>query len=319
MIRLLKRVALVGVVAVPPALALAVVWGLPSRGDVRALASSRPKTTSLMRQREREAEAKGRRWHPDLRWIPLELVSRNLIQAVVASEDQRFFEHHGVDWAAVRESFAHDVEARRVARGGSTITQQLAKNLFFGTRKSPLRKLRELVTARWLEEDLTKPRILEIYLNVIEWGDGTWGAEAAARHWYGVPARALTREQAAGLAAMIPNPRRINPRVSPQGHERLTRRVLWLMDLGRSVAHDVAGLGAEPPPEAVAAETGPPGDLTIPPELVEELDLGESEEPAGAPILAAPTAHPPPPTPVPPLPADAGSGPGPDAAASTPP
>jgi len=318
----MKRVLLVGAAGVAvllAALATAVLWGLPSRAEVRALANEQPGPTALMRQREEEARAKGRAWHRDQTWVPLSRISRNLIQAVVASEDQRFFEHHGVDWDAVRESFAHDVEARRVARGGSTITQQLAKNLFFGTRKSLLRKLREVVAARWLEQDLTKPRILEIYLNVIEWGDGRWGCEAAARHWYGVPARALTREQAAGLAAMIPNPRRINPRVSPRGHERLTRRVLWLMDLGRSVAHDVAGLGAEPPPEALAAAPGPPGDLTIPPDLVEDLDLGEDEEPAGAPILVGPTAPPPPPIPVPPPPADAGSGPGPDAAASSPP
>jgi len=243
-------VSLAGVGLLLTATALLVAWGLPSRAEVRALAKSTPETTALMRQRDGEAKTQKRSPRRAQTWVPLSRVSRNLIVAVVASEDQRFFAHHGVDWGAVRESFEHNVEAGRAARGGSTITQQLVKNLFFGTRKTLLRKLRELVVARWVEEDLTKPRILEIYLNVIEWGDGTWGCDAAARHWYGVEAASLTRREAAGLAAMIPNPRRINPRVSPQGHERLTRRVLWLMELGRAIAHDVAGLGADPPPEA---------------------------------------------------------------------
>jgi len=210
----------------------------------------------------------------------------------VASEDQRFFEHAGVDWAAVRESFESNVEAGRAARGGSTITQQLAKNLFFGTRKTLLRKARELVVARWLEEDLTKPRILELYLNVIEWGDGTWGCESAARHWYGVPAAGLDRAQAAGLAAMVPNPRRINPRVSPEGHGRLTRRVLWLMDLGKALAYDVAGLGADPPPEAPTT-IEPPPDIDFAELALEADEEAEAPAPAGGevpPANGAPSA-----------------------------
>jgi monofunctional biosynthetic peptidoglycan transglycosylase len=225
--------------------------GLPSRSDVRALATTNPGRTALMRQREQEALRRHRRARTDQSWVPLAAVSRHLIYAVLASEDQKFFGHAGVDWEAIQRSIEKNVERNRFARGGSTITQQLAKNLYFGTRKTPVRKLRELFVARWLEEDLSKARILTLYLNVIEWGDGIYGCEAAALHWYGKPASALTITEAAALAAMIPNPRRVNPRASAVRLERATRRVLWLMARAGYLGREVAGLGGEPPPEPV--------------------------------------------------------------------
>ena len=156
------------------------------------------------------------------------------------------------------------MEKRSFSRGGSTITQQLAKNLYFGTRKTLARKVRELVVTRWLEADLPKARILELYVNVIEWGDGVYGCEAAARQWYGKPASALSPDEAAGLAAMIPNPRRLNPRVSAARHERATRRVLWLMSQAGYIGRDVAGLGAEPPMETVAEDEEAEGERPPP-------------------------------------------------------
>jgi len=242
---------------VAAALALGVVFGiwvwsgLPPRSEVRALSKRNPGQTRLMRQRAEEARASGRRVRAAQSWVPLAEVSRHLIHAVLASEDQNFFGHEGVDWKAIQESLEQDVERGRFVRGGSTITQQLAKNLYFGTRKTPLRKLRELVVTRWLEQDLSKLRILALYLNLIEWGDSIYGCEAAAQHWYGRPAALLTEEEAAGLAAMIPNPRRINPEVSPARLERATRRVLWLMGRAGYIGRDVAPLGAEPPAEPV--------------------------------------------------------------------
>lgn len=223
--------------------------GLPPRAEIRDLAKKRPGKTALMRQRAEEAEGKGQRARHSQAWVPLERISRPLLHAVLASEDQRFFAHHGVDWTALRESVEDNVERRRLWRGGSTLTQQLAKNLFFGTSKTPFRKARELVVTRWLEEDLTKFRILTLYLNVIEWGDGIYGAEAASRHWYGKPAFALTPEEAAGLAAMIPNPRRINPQKNPRWFERAQGRVLGLMERSSYLERDLAGLGADPAPE----------------------------------------------------------------------
>ncbi|HSD28863.1 MAG TPA: monofunctional biosynthetic peptidoglycan transglycosylase [Vicinamibacteria bacterium] len=257
------------------------VWvGLPSRFEVRALATTSPARTRLMDQRAAEAKAKGRRPRVAQSWVPLSRVSRHLIHAVLASEDQHFFGHEGVDWKAIEEAIERNVEKRRFARGGSTITQQLAKNLYFGTRKSLLRKARELVVTQWLEADLSKARILALYLNLIEWGDGVYGCEAAAREWYGKPASDLSPDEAAGLAAMIPNPRRLNPRVNAARHERATRRVLWLMGLAGYIGRDVAGLGAEPPPEPE-------------PEEEEETSAGDLEE-------LPPVPSPPPPDMVPP-------------------
>jgi len=275
------------------------VWaGLPARSEVRALLRTNPERTRLMEQREEEARAKGRKAKVAQSWVPLSRVSRHLIHAVLSSEDQGFFGHEGVDWKAIEESIEKNVEKGRFARGGSTITQQLAKNLYFGTRKTLGRKARELVVTRWLEADLPKARILELYLNLIEWGDGVYGCEAGARHWYGKPASALSAGEAAGLAAMIPNPRRLNPRVSAARHERATRRVLWLMGQAGYIGRDVAGLGAEPPPETVAedeepsdapAEAPPPATSPSPP-------MEAPATPATAPTDTVPsqTATPPP-------------------------
>ncbi len=248
-------------------LALATAWivlGLPSHAEVRALAKKNPGKTRLMMQREQEAREKARRYHTAATWVPLSRVSHHLIHAVLASEDQRFFGHQGVDWNAIQESIGKDVERRRFVRGGSTITQQLAKNLYFGTGRTLTRKLRELIVARWLEEDLGKVRILSLYLNLIEWGDGIYGCEAAARHWYGKPASALSATEAAGLAAMIPNPRRLNPRANPARHARATRRVLWLMALAGYLGRDAARLGVSPPPDSVEDGGEPPATAPEP-------------------------------------------------------
>jgi monofunctional biosynthetic peptidoglycan transglycosylase len=289
----MRRILVASAAAVTALLLASAVYlasGLPPRAEVRALATKNPGSTALMRQREEEARRRKRSVRHVQTWVPLSHVSRYLIHAVVASEDQKFFGHEGVDWTALQESLEKDVEKRRAARGGSTITQQLAKNLFFGTRKTLVRKLRELVVARWLETDLTKTRILTLYLNVIEWGDGIYGCEAAARYWYGKPAADLGPEEAAGLAAMIPNPRRINPRVSPARHERGTRRVLWLMGLAGYLGRDAATLGAEPPPEpetdAEESEEEPPPEPPPPGSAGEAA----SPSPKATPAPARPTA-----------------------------
>jgi monofunctional biosynthetic peptidoglycan transglycosylase len=260
-LRLLGRLLLVGVLG---AFALfGYVWmGLPGRGDVHALAGSDPGTTGVMRQREAEARAAGRSSRRIQSWVPISRMSRHLVHAVLSSEDQKFFGHQGVDWDAIEKSVQEDGKERRFARGGSTITQQLAKNLYFTTHKSLVRKLRELIVARWLEEDLSKRRILELYLNVIEWGDGVYGAEAAAQRYFGKPASALDADEAAGLAAMIPNPRRINPRVDAGRFARAQRRVVWLMAHAGYLSR--SGLGAEPPPESVEEDEPAPPETETP-------------------------------------------------------
>jgi monofunctional biosynthetic peptidoglycan transglycosylase len=260
------------------------LWlGLPSRSEVRSLAAKNPETTALMRQREAEARARKRKARVDRTWVPLERVSRHLIQAVVASEDQKFFGHEGVDWKAVQESLEKNVEKGRALRGGSTITQQLAKNLYFGTEKTLARKVRELVVTRWMEADLTKRRILTLYLNVIEWGDGVYGAEAASRRYFGKPASDLTVEEAAALAAAIPSPRRLNPERDPARNARAAERVLWLMASAGYIARDVSGLGSEPPPEVVVDE-----EAELPPIEAPAAPSAPPADPSSIPTEAPP-------------------------------
>jgi monofunctional glycosyltransferase len=303
-VKRLRRLALgilAAVLLAVAGLAALVVAGLPSRAEVRALARSNPASTSLMRQRDAEARRAGRVPRRVQQWAPIARVSRHLIHAVITAEDARFFGHSGVDWDAVRESAEANLQRGRFARGGSTITQQLAKNLFFTTEKSPLRKLRELVVARWLEQELSKRRILELYLNVIEWGDGLYGCEAAAHRYYGRSSADLGEAEAAGLAAMIPSPRRLNPLVSPERHARAQRRVLWLMALAGYAQKAAATIGAEPPPEPVeegddepAAEPAPePAGPTPPPSpTAPEPDSAPAEaSPPGEPV-PSPTAGP---------------------------
>jgi monofunctional biosynthetic peptidoglycan transglycosylase len=234
-----------------------VSFGLPSRSEVRALAHQNPGLTCVMRQREREARARKGRARILQSYVPLSRVSRSLIQAVVAAEDQKFFGHEGIDWQALRQSAETNVRRGRAVRGGSTLTQQLAKNLFFTTEKSLVRKARELVVAYWLEADLSKTRILSLYLNVIEWGDGIYGCEAAARTYFDRSCADLNPDQAAGLAGMIPSPRLINPLRSPARYERAKRRVLWLMAHAGYLERGLVGLGNEPPP---LVETDPEDD-----------------------------------------------------------
>ena len=189
--------------------------GLPARTEVRALADERPGETALMRQRADEARREGRTPKVAWTWVPVSRVSSHLLHAVLASEDQRFFGHEGVDWSALRESLESNVERGRLWRGGSTLTQQLAKNLFFGTSKTATRKLRELVVAGWMEDDLTKFRILALYVNVIEWGDGVYGCEAAARHWYGTPADDADQGGGGGARGHDPEPATHQPAGEP--------------------------------------------------------------------------------------------------------
>ena len=288
------RRVLAAVVLVPLLLAAWVWVGLPSRSAVRALAETNPGETGVMRQRLEEAEAEGRKLRLRRTWVPVSRISRNLIHAVVTAEDAKFFGHEGVDWEAVQQSWEKNWKEKRFARGGSTITQQLAKNLFFTTRKDPVRKVRELIVARWLEEDMSKRRILEIYLNVIEWGDGVFGAQAAAQAWYGQPASSLDETQAAGLAAMIPNPRVINPRSSPRSHAQRQRRILWQMARAGWAKRSL-GVGSEPPPPA-EEEDAPPPSTAGPGPAEEEAAPTPSEpeptEPTAEPEGTDPTPEP---------------------------
>jgi len=170
-----------------------------------------PGTTAFMERRLEALRAKRPGLRLQRQWMPYERISANLKRAVVAAEDARFLDHEGFDWEAIQKAFEKNERHGRVVAGGSTISQQLAKNLLLSGERSWLRKGEEAAITWMLEHTMSKRRILELYLNVAEWGDGVFGAEAAARYHFGVSAAALTAEQAVYLAVILPSPRRYPP------------------------------------------------------------------------------------------------------------
>jgi monofunctional biosynthetic peptidoglycan transglycosylase len=197
--------------------------------DVSALRATNPTGTALMEARQTQAEAKGRTIERQWTWVPLSRISPSLRQAVVEGEDASFFTHEGFDWEGIKDAALYNLEAGKLKRGGSTITQQLAKNLYLSSERSLIRKAREALITRSLEQHLTKERILELYLNVAEWGQGVYGAEAAARHHFKKPSRNLTADEAAWLAAILPSPRRYDPirktAFLAHLHDRILKRI----------------------------------------------------------------------------------------------
>jgi len=167
-----------------------------------------PQETAFMRRERAALQARNPKAELRHRWVPYERISTSLKRAVVTAEDARFAEHEGVDWEAIEKAYKDNVKRGRTARGGSTITQQLAKNLFLSPDRSYVRKGQELIITYMIEAFWDKRRILEVYLNVVEWGEGVFGAEAAARHYFGASAAQLGAEQSARLAAYLPNPKR---------------------------------------------------------------------------------------------------------------
>jgi monofunctional biosynthetic peptidoglycan transglycosylase len=196
-------------------------------------ADHNPERTAFMRARLviiREDEPNARLAY---RWVPYHLISTYLKRAVVAAEDDKFAVHSGFDWEAMRKAHERNVREGEIVSGASTISQQLAKNLFLPSERVWWRKAQEAVVTVMLETVLTKRRILEIYLNVVEWGDGVYGAEAAARHHFGVPAVALSPAQAARLAAMLPSPRSYPPGRDTLYLQQRTAEILSLMNYAR--------------------------------------------------------------------------------------
>jgi monofunctional biosynthetic peptidoglycan transglycosylase len=169
-----------------------------------------PPTTAVHIQRRVQAWMQHKPYRERYTFVPLSQISPDFQHAVIAAEDARFYQHHGFDWRAIQLAADNDMEGGRI-RGGSTITQQLVKNLFFGTGRSFLRKGAEFTLVPVAELVLGKQRILELYLNVVEWGPGIYGAEAASRTYYKSSARTLGRQQAAQLAAILPAPLKRRP------------------------------------------------------------------------------------------------------------
>ena len=252
--------------------------------DVRSLRTQNPETTAFIELRAREARVKGLPPRRVQRWVGYARISPNLKRAVLVAEDSGFWQHEGIDFEQMKESMEVNIERLEFARGGSTITQQLAKNLYLSPSKNPIRKVREILIARRLEAELTKQRILELYLNVIEWGDGIYGAEAAARTYFAKPAADLGPSEAALLAGAIVNPRLLTP-AHPTA--RLRRRQQMIM----------RRMGAVTPPPVVAeTPTGPAGPADT--GTIEPLPIApETGAPSVLPGESVPAVPPGPPRP----------------------
>jgi monofunctional glycosyltransferase len=186
---------------------LALLWLVWIGGHILWYRSHAPQETAFMAQRMAEAREKNPKAALKYQWVPYERIAMHLKRALIAAEDAKFVEHGGFDWEGIEKAFEKNQKKGHVVVGGSTITQQLAKNLFLSPTKSYWRKGEEAVVTVLLEALLPKRRIFELYLNVIEWGNGVFGAEAAAQRYFGVGAAQLSAEQAAKLAAMVPSPR----------------------------------------------------------------------------------------------------------------
>jgi monofunctional biosynthetic peptidoglycan transglycosylase len=197
--------------------------------DVAELRTSWPKTTAFIELRKEELRRAGSSPRIDWMPVPMSRISPALARAVVVAEDARFYEHGGVDWEAVRSAMEKDWDSGNLRHGGSTITQQLAKNLYLSPSRTFWRKLREWAITVRLEANLSKRRILELYLNVVEFGPRTFGAEAAARRYFGRPAASLSGPEAAILAAVIPSPHIYDPVRHRERVARRARRILrWM-------------------------------------------------------------------------------------------
>jgi len=271
------------------AVLLFVAWEWITFPDVAKLAKEAPKTTAFIERRKAELRAEGKSDAIDYRFVPYGRISPYLRRAALVAEDDSFYEHEGVDVEGLKEALQKDWKRKKLTHGGSTITQQLAKNLYLSPSRNPIRKIREYFIARSLEEHLSKKRILELYLNVVEMGERVYGAEAAARHYFHVPASAVTPSQAALLAGCLPNPRIMNPG-SPNKRLRwrqamiLRRMKKWGYMFEKEVLTErkPAATAAPEPPTDTALQQTPPTDTATP-----------AEPPAATTTEAAPEAEPP--------------------------
>ena len=249
------------------------VYELVAYPDVAALAKEQPKTTAFMELRKKQLRRAGKSDELKWTWVSYNRISPNLRRGVLVAEDNEFYDHEGVDTKAMKEAFERNWKRGRVTHGGSTITQQLAKNLYLSPSRNPIRKVKEYFIARSLEKHLSKKRILEIYLNVVEMGERVYGAEAAARHYFGKSAASLSPREAALLAGCLPNPRVMNPG-SP--NKRLRARQNMILSRMRRWGHLAEEqVLTEKKPEAEKTEA-PPAE-TVEPTVTETTETTATE------------------------------------------
>jgi len=197
--------------------------------NVAALRKKNPTKTAFMEYREQIWREKGVKKKIRSTWVPLSRISPYAVKAIIIAEDDKFWSHEGFDFDAMQKALEKDIKKRKLQAGGSTISQQLAKNLYLSPAKDPIRKIKEAILTWRLERKLTKRRIIELYLNAAEWGDGIFGIEAAAQNYYGKTAAALNHREAAELAAVLPNPRRYKPNGTSRYVEKQSERIYQIM------------------------------------------------------------------------------------------
>ena len=223
--------------------------------DVRVLATTNPETTAFIELRRDEAHDEGKSFNLRRRWVPYARISSHLKRAVIVAEDSAFFEHEGLDYEQIKESLEASLEDGGPMRGASTITQQLAKNLYLSPTRNPIRKVKEVIITRRLEMALSKRRIFEIYLNSIEWGDGIFGCDAAARAYFRKSAADLGPAEAALMAGAIINPRIHSP--AKPTRRLLRRQQIILRRMGGVVPPSDTPAAGDPPTPPAPAEPSP--------------------------------------------------------------
>jgi monofunctional biosynthetic peptidoglycan transglycosylase len=256
-----------------------VAWVYLTLPDVRPLATTNPPTTAFIELRAREAHAEGRPATRSQKWVSYERISGQLKRAVLVAEDSAFWQHEGVDLEQLRVSLEQNLEKRSMVRGGSTITQQLAKNLYLSPSRNPIRKFRELIITRRLEAELSKRRILELYLNVVEWGEGIYGAEAAARAYFHHSAATVNAGEAALLAGALVNARVLVP---SHPNARLIRRQRLILQRMGAVTPPPSAPDTEPPADV------PGSDLPVLPEIPIPAPPGGAASPSAQPSSSIP-------------------------------
>jgi len=237
--------------------------------DVSRLAKEPPKSTAFMELRREQLRAEGKDDAIHYTFVPYERISPYLRRAVLVAEDDTFYEHNGVDMKGMQEAIEKDWKKKKLAHGGSTITQQLAKNLYLSPSRNPFRKIKEFFIARALEEHLTKKRILELYLNVVEMGERVYGAEAASRYYFQKRASELTPSQAALLAGCLPNPLVMDPagpnrRLRGRQKMILSRMRRWGYLFEKEVLTEKKKPEEPAPATDTALEQTPPTDTATP-------------------------------------------------------
>lgn len=198
--------------------------------NVTDLKKNRPGKTAFMQYREDVWKAKGIKKKIAVSWVPLSQVSPYVMKAVIIAEDDKFWSHDGFDFEAMQKALEKDIKKKKFKAGGSTISQQLAKNLYLTPAKNPIRKVKEAILTWRIERELSKRRIMELYLNVAEWGDGLFGIGSAARRYYGKSAGGLSAYEAATLAAALPNPRRFRPDGNSRYAANRAARIYHIME-----------------------------------------------------------------------------------------